>query len=69
PELNQRDMEDIPEPARKALRFEFLRTVDDALARALLPPETQSDSETNLTDSSPTGAEERAVMRPAVSKE
>jgi ATP-dependent Lon protease len=65
PELNQRDLEDIPEPARKALRFEFLKTVDDALARALLPPEARADSETNRPDSSSIGAEERAFMRPA----
>jgi hypothetical protein len=57
-------LEDIPEPAHKALRFEFLKTVDDALARALLPPEAQSGSERNHADSPSAGSEERAVMRP-----
>jgi ATP-dependent Lon protease len=65
PELNQRDLEDIPEPARKALSFEFLKTVDDALARALLPPEAPSQAETDRPDSSRIGADERALMRPA----
>jgi ATP-dependent Lon protease len=64
PELNQRDLDDIPEPARKALRFEFLKTVDDALALALLPPEAQTGPGTDRPASSPAGAEERAVMSP-----
>jgi ATP-dependent Lon protease len=68
PELNQRDLDDIPEPARKALRFEFLKTVDDALALALLPPEAQTGPGTDRPASSPAGAEERAVMSP-LSKE
>src|SRR5438094_7484738 len=35
PELNQRDMEEIPAAVREGLRFEFLKTVDNALALAL----------------------------------
>jgi ATP-dependent Lon protease len=35
PELNRRDLEDIPTPARGGLGFEFLKTVDDALRLAL----------------------------------
>jgi ATP-dependent Lon protease len=35
PELNQRDLEDIPSSAVEGMRFEFLKTVDDALALAL----------------------------------
>jgi ATP-dependent Lon protease len=35
PELNQRDMEEIPAAARESIRFEFLKTVDEALALAL----------------------------------
>jgi ATP-dependent Lon protease len=35
PEFNQKDLEDIPEPARKSMHFEFLETVDQALDLAL----------------------------------
>jgi ATP-dependent Lon protease len=35
PELNKRDMEEIPPAAREGIRFEFLKTVDEALALAL----------------------------------
>jgi ATP-dependent Lon protease len=35
PELNQRDMEEIPAAARDSIRFEFLKTVDEALVLAL----------------------------------
>ena len=35
PELNRRDMEEIPAAARESIRFEFLKTVDEALALAL----------------------------------
>lgn len=37
PDLNRRDMEDIPTSARETMRFEFLNTVDEALALALEP--------------------------------
>ena len=37
PELNRRDMEEIPSTARESIRFEFLKTVDDALSLALEP--------------------------------
>jgi ATP-dependent Lon protease len=43
PELNQRDMEEIPAVARDSIRFEFLKTVDEALALAL-EPEVSGDS-------------------------
>jgi ATP-dependent Lon protease len=43
PELNQRDMEEIPAAARESIRFEFVKTVDEALALAL-EPETSGDS-------------------------
>jgi hypothetical protein len=33
--LNRRDVEEIPAPARAGIRFEYLKTVDDALAHAL----------------------------------
>ncbi len=35
PELNRRDMEEIPPGARAGMRFDFLKTVDDALSYAL----------------------------------
>jgi ATP-dependent Lon protease len=43
PDLNQRDMEEIPAEARERIRFEFLKTVDEALALAL-EPEASGDS-------------------------
>jgi ATP-dependent Lon protease len=39
PDLNRKDLEDIPPSALKSIRFEFLKTVDDAMALAL---ETQT---------------------------
>src|SRR5919109_1211644 len=35
PELNERDIEEIPPTAREGIRFEFLKSVDNALALAL----------------------------------
>jgi ATP-dependent Lon protease len=35
PELNRKDFEEIPTPAREGIRFEFLKTVDEALRFAL----------------------------------
>jgi ATP-dependent Lon protease len=37
PELNRKDLEEIPIPAREGIRFEFLKTVDEALRLALEP--------------------------------
>jgi ATP-dependent Lon protease len=37
PELNRKDMEEVPPAAREGIRFEFLKTVDKALALALEP--------------------------------
>jgi ATP-dependent Lon protease len=42
PDLNQRDLEDIPPAALEGMRFEFLKTVDEALAHALEPSEDLS---------------------------
>jgi ATP-dependent Lon protease len=42
PNLNQRDLEDIPPAALEGMRFEFLKTVDEALAHALEPSEDSS---------------------------
>jgi ATP-dependent Lon protease len=41
PELNRKDVEEIPAAARESLRFEFLKTVDEALALALEPLENE----------------------------
>jgi ATP-dependent Lon protease len=35
PDLNRRDVDEIPAAAREAIRFEYLKTVDEALALAL----------------------------------
>jgi ATP-dependent Lon protease len=35
PELNRKDLEDVPAIARQGIRFEFLKTVDEALRLAL----------------------------------
>jgi len=37
PELNRRDLEDIPPAGREGIRFEFLKTADEALQLALEP--------------------------------
>jgi ATP-dependent Lon protease len=37
PELNRRDMEEIPTSGREGIRFEFLKTADEALRLALEP--------------------------------
>jgi ATP-dependent Lon protease len=37
PELNRRDLEEIPAAGRDGLRFEFLKTADEALRLALEP--------------------------------
>ena len=34
PERNKKDFEDVPEAARKAMKFVWLSTVDDAIAAA-----------------------------------
>jgi ATP-dependent Lon protease len=41
PQLNGKDLEDVPAPARENMRFEFLETVDQALMLALEPAETE----------------------------
>jgi ATP-dependent Lon protease len=38
PKRNEKDLEEIPEPARKGLKFVFLENIDDALAVAFDPP-------------------------------
>ena len=45
PKRNEKDLEDIPEPARKQLKFVFLENIDDALAAAFDPPPERDESE------------------------
>jgi ATP-dependent Lon protease len=45
PKRNEKDLEEIPEPARKQLKFVFLEDIDDALAAAFDPPPEAHDSE------------------------
>jgi ATP-dependent Lon protease len=35
PELNRKDLDEIPQAGREGIRFEFLKTADDALKLAL----------------------------------
>jgi ATP-dependent Lon protease len=42
PDLNRRDLEEIPPAALEGIQFEFLKTVDEALAHALEPSEDSS---------------------------
>ena len=51
PDLNRRDMEEIPAAAREGIRFEFLKTVDEVLALALEP-----ESSDELPSSEPLAA-------------
>jgi ATP-dependent Lon protease len=37
PELNRKDLDEIPPQARKEIRFEFLKSADEALHLALEP--------------------------------
>jgi ATP-dependent Lon protease len=52
PELNERDIEEIPPAAREGIRFEFLKTVDNALALALEP---ESSDEFPATEEAASG--------------
>jgi ATP-dependent Lon protease len=43
PSRNQKDLEDVPEAARKQVRFVWLDRVDDAVAAALEPGKARVD--------------------------
>jgi len=43
PARNQKDLEDVPEAARKQVRFVWLERVDDAMAAALVPVEQHDE--------------------------
>jgi ATP-dependent Lon protease len=44
PSLNKNDLQELPAPAKEGLKFEFLETVNDAIAVALEPGETRKSS-------------------------
>jgi len=58
PAPNEKDLRDIPDEVRQAMRFTFVRDMDDVLREALLPqPEaplvdamTQPDAPAGLAD-------------------
>ena len=39
PARNRKDLDEIPEPARKRLKFVWLENIDDALAAGFDPPQ------------------------------
>jgi ATP-dependent Lon protease len=45
PSRNQKDLEEVPEPARTQLKFVWLDDIDDALAAALESPERSASHE------------------------
>jgi ATP-dependent Lon protease len=48
PSRNQKDLEDVPEAARKQVRFVWLERVDDAIAAALNPPGDREEAGKSL---------------------
>jgi ATP-dependent Lon protease len=59
PSRNKKDLEDVPEAARKQVRFVWLERVDDAVAAALSPEE---DEESAVTTQTPAFAERHAAQ-------
>jgi ATP-dependent Lon protease len=53
PSRNKKDVEDVPESARKHVRFVWLDRVDDAIAAALVPLGESDESAAPNQDSSP----------------
>ena len=47
PARNRKDLEDVPEAARNAVKLVWLDTVDDAVAAALHPPGKEDAAETS----------------------
>jgi ATP-dependent Lon protease len=45
PSRNRKDLEDVPDSARKQVQFVWLESVDDAIAAALVPPGQRDDSQ------------------------
>src|SRR5262249_17719372 len=50
PARNQKDLEDVPEAARKQVRFVWLERVDDAAAAALNPPGIHADADAAVSE-------------------
>jgi ATP-dependent Lon protease len=44
PVRNEKDMEDVPEPVRLAMRFVFVETMDELLEHALEPPASSREA-------------------------
>jgi ATP-dependent Lon protease len=55
PEFNQKDLDDVPEPVKKSMRFEFLESVDQALSLALEPDKEQSTEPSRSQPELPSG--------------
>jgi ATP-dependent Lon protease len=49
---NKKDLEDVPESARKQVRFVWLHRVDDALAAALVPAGERDNGNSPAQESS-----------------
>jgi ATP-dependent Lon protease len=60
PARNRKDLEDVPEAARKQVRFVWLERVDDAIAAALVP-----DDERDATTRPPAALADRQAARSA----
>jgi ATP-dependent Lon protease len=61
PARNQKDLEEIPDPARKQLKFVWLNNIDDALAAALETPESAAGQQEDA--SRPKAADGKAGPR------
>jgi ATP-dependent Lon protease len=59
PARNQEDLEDVPDAARKQVRFVWLERVDDAVAAALNPP--GESQETDAAASAPASSSRQAA--------
>jgi ATP-dependent Lon protease len=53
PARNQKDLEDVPEAARKQVRFVWLERVDDAVAAALNPPAEGEETDAAVSEPGP----------------
>jgi ATP-dependent Lon protease len=62
PARNRKDLEDVPEAARNAVKFVWLETVDDAVAAALHPPGERDRAETSIAaETSPSRRAARSI--------
>jgi ATP-dependent Lon protease len=63
PARNRKDMEDVPEAARRQVRFVWLERVDDAIAAALVPDDERDES--GATTRPPAALADRQAARSA----